>query len=95
MRIQAKWENGAFHPVQPLAIKHALVTIDVPDSEIEEISAQRQEVAATDNGSDLLDRFEQILAPHREQLTKGGAFTEQDYKKMHHEHLEEKYLGSA
>ncbi len=96
MRIQAKWENGAFYPVQPLAIKHKLVTIDVPDSEIDkEMPEHGQEVATPDTESELLDRFEQILGVYREQLAKEHSFTEQDYEEMRYEHLEEKYLGRS
>jgi hypothetical protein len=34
MNIQTIWENGAFRPLVPLAIKHAFVTIQVPDDEV-------------------------------------------------------------
>lgn len=34
MNIQAIWENGVFRPVQPLQLKHSMVTIQVPDEEI-------------------------------------------------------------
>lgn len=34
MNIQTIWENGVFRPLQPLTIKHAKLTIVVPDEEI-------------------------------------------------------------
>ena len=34
MKIQAIFENGVFRPVQPLVLKHSVVTIQVPDEEI-------------------------------------------------------------
>lgn len=40
MNIQAIWENGVFRPIQPLQLKHSMVTIQVPD---EEISANAHE----------------------------------------------------
>ncbi len=87
MRIQAKWKNGAFYPIQPLTMKHKLIMIDVPDNEIAEGIAE-QEVTNSITEPSLLDRFEQILEPYRKQLAKGSPFTEHDYKEMQHEHLE-------
>ncbi len=96
MRIQAKWENGALHPIQPIAIKHKIIVIDVPDDEIDEKTpAHQPDIIISGAGSDLLDRFEQILRPYREQLAKRRPFTEQDYKEMRYEHLEEKHLGRS
>jgi len=40
MNIQAIWENGVFRPLQPIAIKHARLTIVVPDEEIEALTAE-------------------------------------------------------
>jgi hypothetical protein len=34
MNVQTIWENGVFRPLEPLAIKHAFVTIQVPDEEV-------------------------------------------------------------
>lgn len=34
MNIQAIWENGVFRPTAPLALRHRLVTLQVPDEEI-------------------------------------------------------------
>lgn len=35
MNVQAIWENGVFRPLQPISIKHAILTIVVPDEEVE------------------------------------------------------------
>lgn len=40
MNIQAIWENGVFRPLQSINIKHATLTIVVPDEEIETGSNQ-------------------------------------------------------
>lgn len=34
MNVQTIWENGVFRPLAPLELKHAFVTIQVPDEEI-------------------------------------------------------------
>ncbi len=34
MNVQVIWENGVFKPIVPIFIKHARVTIQVPDEEI-------------------------------------------------------------
>jgi hypothetical protein len=36
MNVQAVWSNGVFRPIEPLKIKHAVITIQVPDEEIAE-----------------------------------------------------------
>jgi len=35
MQIQAKWENGALHPVHPLRLKHKTVIVEIADDELE------------------------------------------------------------
>jgi predicted DNA-binding antitoxin AbrB/MazE fold protein len=35
MNVQAIWENGVLRPLQPLYLKHPLITIQVPDEEVE------------------------------------------------------------
>jgi len=39
MNIQVIWENGVFRPIQPISVKHATLTIVVPDEEIETLAA--------------------------------------------------------
>jgi predicted DNA-binding antitoxin AbrB/MazE fold protein len=50
MNVQAVWSNGVFRPIEPLKIKHAVITIQVPDEEIAENetepAALRQESCA-------------------------------------------------
>lgn len=40
MKVQVIWENGVFRPTLPLALKHPVITIQIPD---EEVIAQRTE----------------------------------------------------
>jgi len=35
MRVQVRWENGALYPERPLRLKHTIVTVDIPEEEIE------------------------------------------------------------
>lgn len=56
MNVQAIWENGVFRPLQLISIKHSILTIVVPDEEVEvaashyvlpkELSAQAQAMLA-------------------------------------------------
>lgn len=39
MNIQVIWENGALQPIQPLRLRHPMVTIQVPDEESATASA--------------------------------------------------------
>ena len=36
MQVEAEWKNGAFHPVRPIKLKKARVTIIIPDEEIDQ-----------------------------------------------------------
>ena len=42
MEIQTVWQNGVFKPIQPLRLKHMLVTIKVPDEEIADIDPAKE-----------------------------------------------------
>lgn len=93
MQIQVKWQDGAFHPVQPLNVKHRIVTIDVPDEEIEEITtnpviASSDYVPASIESQQLVDRFKEILGPYH--MRRAGSTMERD-KELLMEALEEKY----
>jgi len=111
MIIEAICENGVVRMPSELRLQHNIfkVKVEIPDQEVTATggiaettkTGAAQSVPATvdtrnpDVGNRLLDRFEQILGPHREQLDKGRPFTEQDYKRLQQEYLEEKYLGRA
>ncbi|MBI5017684.1 MAG: antitoxin family protein [Deltaproteobacteria bacterium] len=34
MQVQARWEDGVLRPLTPLNLRHAVVTIEVPDDEV-------------------------------------------------------------
>ena len=111
MIIEAICENGVVRMPSELRLQHNIfkVKVEIPDQEVTATGSvlettktgAARTVPATidtrnpDAGNRLLDRFEQILGPHREQLDKESLFTEQGYKQMQQEHLEEKYLGRA
>jgi len=60
MQVEAKWKNGAFHPLQPLKLKYSRVTIVVPDEEIEidEQISVAPEIERT--AQKMLQQFENI-----------------------------------
>ena len=60
MQVEAKWENGALHPLHPLKLKHARVTIVVPDEEIE-INEQMSVAPEIERAAQkMLQQFEDI-----------------------------------
>jgi len=62
MQVEAKWKNGAFHPLQPLKLKYTKVTVTivVPDEEIEidEQISVAPEIERT--AQKMLQQFENI-----------------------------------
>ena len=63
MNIQAIWENGVFRPLQPLSLKHAKLTIVVPDEEIETLAAENLPVfELKDFSSEVREEFAKMEA---------------------------------
>ena len=109
MIIEAICENGIVRMPSGLKYQHNSfkVKVELPDQEVSEgrnvvekmqtsssqPAIEITEIHNSDAGNQMLNRFEQILGPYRKQLAKWRSFTEQDYKEMRYEHLEEKYLG--
>lgn len=88
MNIQAIWENGVFRPTQPVTIKHTRLTIVVPDEEILPNPTREEPAPVTS----VRQRIDEILGPYKHQLKHDLSMSAQDYTKVWHEHLEEKYL---
>jgi predicted DNA-binding antitoxin AbrB/MazE fold protein len=89
MNIQAIWENGVFRPLQPIAVRHTILTIIVADEEI--LFAQPDKPIPV---TELRQKINEILEPYRLQMKPDTAMSPQETKKIWHEHLEEKYLGT-
>jgi len=61
MRIQVTWKNGALYPVHPLRLKHATVTVDIPEEDIETKRKDDVLPATLENAATaLLHKFELI-----------------------------------
>lgn len=93
MQIQAKWENGAFHPVQSLHLKHSVVMLEIDEEEIVSASKDVSYQVVSDLGeameSSIRKELKQILGEYR--LGNSSSRREDD-KRAWHKHLEHKHL---
>jgi len=102
MQVHALYEDGKLTFQQPIRLKTQRIELDIniPDNYIEETTKDEfkpviqlpiEQESATARISPTRERLNAILGPWRGKL---GSITPIDVKKIWHEHLEEKYLGS-
>jgi len=77
MRVQVRWENGALYPVRPLRLKHATVTVDIPEEEIEAIDKSLDDAVEA-----MLHKFELIRLQPRLSAEDGGALNPRQMERM-------------
>lgn len=82
MQVEAKWENGALHPLRPLMLKHARVTIIVPDEEIETSEQMLMPPELETATQELLKQFEAIRNAPMPVESELPAWTEKNQERL-------------